>query len=89
MIRVTIFTVAIISLFAFNVVRCENVLTAQVQVVQNFTDYLKANPNVKLLQRLSRDEFERGQIRYRLGNRITGKLKHLVNRSPLAWDSYY
>lgn len=66
-----------VALFAFNFVDCEGKqLNANIQIVQNLTDYLQANPNVKILQTLQRDTLvrdTRSSIRYTLGNRISGK----------------
>lgn len=74
MVRSAVVVIVFVALFAFGFVACEDKqLNANIQIVQNLTDYLQANPNVKILQALQRDTLVRGQIRYTLGNRITGE----------------
>lgn len=71
MIRATIAVLVLIFFLAFNSVDCEDQpLYASVELVEDFSDFLAQNPDAKPLET---DSLTRGQLRYRLGNRITGK----------------
>lgn len=84
MARLVVVSVCLAFVLATSCVRCSNDALSsslEVAVVQNLTEYLKANPNVKLLQRLNKEPLTaapspRLQITYKIGNRINGnKLK--------------
>lgn len=76
MIRGTIVAVALVSLFAINAVRCDNrQLSAKVEIVRNITDFLRANPKVKLLQPLQSSNLGRAKTQHKLGSRVTGEFK--------------
>lgn len=76
MIRSTIINFAIFSLFAFNFVSCgDEQLNVNTQFVQNFTEYIRSNPNVIILQEFERNPFAKGLLRYTIGSRVAGKPK--------------
>lgn len=78
MVRVTILSIFIVSLFAFSSIQCEDEqLSVKMETIDNLTNFLQANPKVRL-QPLYRNQLSRGQIRYTLGNRLTGKLNQFL-----------
>lgn len=79
MVRSVVFVAGLALLFAS--VQCseENLKNVKVAVVESLADYLKENPDVKLLQPLEKEVRTKSSsiwpyilITYRLGNRING-----------------
>lgn len=65
--------VIVLSVVLFSMVQCSPVAEpSQVEIVYDINNYLQSNPGVELVP-LTRG-LERGQIRYTLGNRISGKI---------------
>lgn len=81
MARLVVVSACLALVLATSCVECSNGALSsslEIAVVQNLTEYLKANPNVKLLQRLIKEPLAaapspRLQITYKIGNRINGK----------------
>lgn len=65
--------VLVAALLSVGVANCEIQFDFDVIAVQNFTEYLMQNPDVKLLQPLEKSDVARSQIRYTLGRRVNGK----------------
>lgn len=65
--------VLVAALLSVGIANCEIQFDIDVLSVQNFTEYLMENPDVKLLQPMEKSDLARSQIRYTLGSRVNGK----------------
>lgn len=76
MAKLIIVSIVLSLVLAINSVKIpENNLNANVVVVDNLDEYLKENPNVKLLEQLTREDgpSPATAFTYRLGNRVSGE----------------
>lgn len=68
--------VLVAALFSVGVANCEIQFDFGLVTVQNLTEYLMKNPDVKALQPMEKSDVARSQIRYTLGGRVNGKWKN-------------
>lgn len=89
MMRVTVLAVSITLLFASSEVQCSNAYpSATIEIIQNGTEYLKANPNARLLTPSFSYQSTLGNelLYYRFGNRNSGNFnKSFFDNSMMMW----
>lgn len=87
MLQIKMFAICLAAAFVLDFVNCaDNELNVQLTTVQNITRFLRANPKFKFIQNLiqTKNPQDKNQITYRLGNRISGKIKFSLAKYKIA-----